>query len=53
MKTKTVIRRFLLQTPVRFEPSTDGPMLNAVILQVDDQTGKAISITRMYERVQL
>jgi metallophosphoesterase (TIGR00282 family) len=51
MKTRTVVRRFLLQTPVRFEPSSDGPMLNAVVLDVDDTTGKAVSIARIYERV--
>jgi len=51
MKTETILRRFLLQTPVRFEPSDDGPMLNAVTVDVDDQTGKANAITRIFERV--
>jgi hypothetical protein len=51
MKTKTVIRRFLLQSPVRFEPSHEGPMLNAVVCDIDDQTGRANSITRVFERL--
>jgi len=51
MKTKGIIRRFLLQSPVRFEPSSDGPMINAVLLEIDDTTGKAVSIARIFERV--
>jgi len=50
-KAHLVIRRFLLQTPVRFEPSGTGPMLNAVIMDIDDQSGKAVSISRVYERL--
>ena len=51
MRKEQVIRRFLLQTSVRFEPSERGPMLNAVILEVDDISGKAHSIIRVYERI--
>ncbi|HEX2977295.1 MAG TPA: TIGR00282 family metallophosphoesterase [Bacteroidales bacterium] len=51
MDKKLVIRRFLLQTAVRFEPSESGPMLNGVIIQIDDNTGKASSIARIYERI--
>jgi 2',3'-cyclic-nucleotide 2'-phosphodiesterase len=51
MKKEQVTRRFLLQTHVRFEPATDLPMLNAVIVDIQDQTGKATSIERIYERM--
>ncbi|NLG15947.1 MAG: TIGR00282 family metallophosphoesterase [Fibrobacter sp.] len=51
MQRKQVIRRFLMQTPVRFEPAEGGPMLNGVIIEVEDTTGKALSIERIYERV--
>jgi metallophosphoesterase (TIGR00282 family) len=51
MKTEGVVRRFLRQTPVRFEPSEKGPMLNGVIMDIDDETGKAASIARVYERM--
>lgn len=51
MKTETILRRFLLQTPVRFEPSEDGPMLNAVVLDIDEQSGTATAITRIFERM--
>ncbi len=51
MRPDQVIRRFLLQTHVRLEPSDKGAMFNAVIVDVDDATGKARSIERIYERI--
>ena len=51
MKHDQVIRRFLLQTHVRFEPSESGAMLNAVVIDIDDATGKAVSIERIFDRV--
>ncbi len=51
MEKSSVIRRFLLQTSVRFEPAETSPMLNAVIIDIDDGTGKAISISRIHERI--
>jgi 2',3'-cyclic-nucleotide 2'-phosphodiesterase len=52
MKTEGVVRRFLLQVPVRFEPSDKSPMLNGVVIDIDDSSGRAISISRVYERIQ-
>ncbi len=51
MKKEQVTRRFLLQTHVRFEPADDLPMLNAVIVDIDDATGKANAIERVFERM--
>jgi metallophosphoesterase (TIGR00282 family) len=51
MKKEQVIKKFLLQTHVRFEPSETGPMINAVIIDIDEQSGKARSIVRVYERL--
>jgi metallophosphoesterase (TIGR00282 family) len=51
MKKDQVVRRFLLQSHVRFEPASGRPMLNAVILDIDDISGTAKSIVRLYERV--
>lgn len=51
MKPHSVIKRFLLQTHSRFEPSEEGPMLNAVVLEIDSLTGRTIAIKRIYERV--
>lgn len=53
MKADEVIHRFLLQTHIRYEPSTRGAMLNAVVLDIDDDTGKARSIERIFERIAL
>jgi metallophosphoesterase (TIGR00282 family) len=51
MDAKKVLQRFLLQTRSRMEPSHSGPMLNAVIIEIDDESGRAIGITRVFERV--
>jgi 2',3'-cyclic-nucleotide 2'-phosphodiesterase len=51
MKAEGVVRRFLLQTAVRFEPAGCGPILNAAIVVIDDATGRALSIERIFERL--
>jgi metallophosphoesterase (TIGR00282 family) len=51
MKPDGVIKKYLLQTYIRFEPSEDGAMLNGVIIDVDDNTGKALLIKRIFEHV--
>jgi len=51
MAKEQVLKKFLLQTHVRFEPSEKSPMINAVILDIDEQTGKTLSIVRVYERL--
>ncbi|MDR2693730.1 MAG: TIGR00282 family metallophosphoesterase [Chitinispirillales bacterium] len=51
MKPEGVIKKYLLQTYVRYEPSEDGAMFNGVVIEVDDGSGKALSIKRVYERV--
>jgi metallophosphoesterase (TIGR00282 family) len=51
MKMEGVLKRFLLQTPGRLEPEEKSPMLNGVIIDIDDTTGKAASINRVYERI--
>ena len=44
------INRFLTQMPVRFEPASQDVRLNAVVIDVDGETGKARSILRIQER---
>jgi metallophosphoesterase (TIGR00282 family) len=51
MKKENVLKKFLLQSPTRFEPSDAGPMLNGVVIGIDDANGKATDITRIYERI--
>ncbi len=50
MKLKQVIDRFVNQAHVRFQPASAGPMLNGVILEIDESTGKATAIQRLYQR---
>jgi metallophosphoesterase (TIGR00282 family) len=45
-----VIRRFLTAIPERFEPASQDPRLNGVLVDVDANTGKARSIERIHRR---
>jgi len=51
MKPEGVIKKYLLQTYVRFEPSEEGAMVNGVIIEADDHSGKAVSISRIFEHI--
>lgn len=48
MKTDVALKRFILQTPFKFEPATDGEHLAAVYIEVEPNTGKAFSIQRIF-----
>ena len=50
MKQEAIIRKYINNSHERFEPSKKGPMLNAVVFELDDDTGKAISVERIYRR---
>ncbi len=48
MQIEPVIQRFLTQLPNRFDPVDSGPaVFNSVIIQIDKQTGRAVSIQRL------
>jgi len=51
MNAESVVRRFVLQTYSRFEPASGGAMLNGVLIDVDEASGKALAITRIFERI--
>jgi metallophosphoesterase (TIGR00282 family) len=53
MRHDQVVKRFLLQTHVRLEPSEKGAILNAVVIDIDTESGKARSIERIFERIPL
>jgi 2',3'-cyclic-nucleotide 2'-phosphodiesterase len=46
VETEIVLRRFLTGMPVRMEAARGEPELHAVIVEVDDTTGKAHSVRR-------
>jgi metallophosphoesterase (TIGR00282 family) len=48
METERVIERFLTQLPNRFDPVDSGPaMFNSVLIQFDEDTGRATAIERV------
>lgn len=52
VKTETVISKFLTQMPVRFEVATGVAQLNAVVIEIDQDSGRALSIARIQEELQ-
>jgi metallophosphoesterase (TIGR00282 family) len=52
MQVEPVVQRFLTQLPVRFDPVDKGPaMFNAVVIEIDQETGRAIAIERIDREV--
>lgn len=51
VKKEVSIQRFLTKRPVRFEPAEGPGGYGAVIIDIDEQTGKARSILRLREEV--
>jgi hypothetical protein len=49
MRTDQVLKRFLDQMPVRYEVGEGPPLLQAVVVDVDEATGKARGIRRVRE----
>ena len=41
------MRRFTTMMPVKFETATDDPWLNGVLIEADDETGRATSIEQL------
>jgi calcineurin-like phosphoesterase len=52
VKKELVLQRFLTQRPVAFEPAKRETYLQGAIVEVDDATGRAISIERVQERLE-
>ena len=50
-KKEIVIRKFLTKMPVRFEPAEGRGGYGAVILEINEQTGKATQILRFRETI--
>lgn len=47
MEKKTVIEKFLKQTPARFDVARGDVRLSAVLIEADDTSGRALSIRRI------
>jgi len=50
-ETEPVVRRFLTSMPQRFEVAKNGVRLQGALIEVDESTGKALSIKRVSEAV--
>jgi hypothetical protein len=46
VETEIVLRRFMTGLPVRMEAARKSVELHSVIVEIDDKTGKAVSIRR-------
>lgn len=51
-KVEQILARFLTQMPVRFEMASENVQLHGVVLDIDEETGKARSIERIQEKLQ-
>jgi len=51
MKKELVIRKFITKMPTRFEPAEGPGGYGAVVIEIDEKTGKAKSILRFRESV--
>jgi metallophosphoesterase (TIGR00282 family) len=49
MRTEQVLRRFVDQMPARFEVGRGAPLLQAVLVDIDESTGRARGIRRIRE----
>jgi metallophosphoesterase (TIGR00282 family) len=49
MDRERILERFLTQLPVRFEVAAGPAQLNAVVVDVDEENGRALSIIRIVE----
>ena len=47
MEKEPSLARFLNAMPSRFEPASGNPRLNGAVIEADDKTGRATSITRI------
>jgi metallophosphoesterase (TIGR00282 family) len=45
-----IIQKFLDQMPTRFEPAKENPILQSMLIQIDEQTGMAQTIQRITVR---
>lgn len=50
MDTERVVEKYLTQMPVRFEVASGPRQLDAVLVRIDADSGRALSIERIHER---
>jgi hypothetical protein len=50
-RVEDVLTRFLSLIPVRFEVAQDNIQMHGVLVEIDEKTGKAISILRIQKKL--
>ncbi len=50
MKKNAVVDKFINNIPRKFEPAEGKAMLNGVLIEIDEITGKALKIERVFEK---
>lgn len=53
VKTEPVLRRFLTQMPTRFDVAGGPVLVQGAVVDVDADTGRAVAIRRLRERVEI
>jgi hypothetical protein len=53
IRPQDAINRFLLQIPSRFQPAKKNPVLNSLIITVDENSGKSLDIQRLIIKIEL
>ncbi len=51
IKKEIILQRFLMQMPIRFEVSEKDVWFNGVLIEIDEQSGKALSIQRLQIKI--
>ncbi len=46
-KKEAALARFITRIPHRFEVATSAPMINAIVVEIDESSGRALSIKRI------
>ena len=49
VKIEQSLERIMTQLPVRFSPADEGLKFSAVLIEINDSTGRALSIERIFE----
>lgn len=52
IRPQDAINRFLLQIPSRFNPAKENPILNGVIITVEENSGKSLDIERLIIKIE-
>jgi 2',3'-cyclic-nucleotide 2'-phosphodiesterase len=51
VESQLVIARFMRGMPIRYQTASENPRLHGVVVEIDERTGKAVSILRLQERL--